>query len=344
MKNLILPLILLLVFSCTPPESKNERTTYKALILDGSNNHYVWPKTTFMLKSYLEETGLFSVEIFRPDSVWLGIKYNPNRPEAYESFITEFPTDKSKQLTSNKPLESFNAPQDFEQYDVIISNLGASTPHWPQAAKNQFETYMKNGGGLVVIHAANNAWGDWEAFNEMIGLGAWGGRDSTSGPFVYYDQEGKIQKNDSADVCGSHGLEHEFIVTTREPDHPIMKDLPTTWLHTRDELYDRMRGPFNNATILATAYSDVEKNAQPWEPSVSGTGQNVPMLMTVNYGEGRVFHSTLGHFDYSMECVGFITTFQRGTEWAASGKVTQTIPADFPSENQVSARPWRPAE
>jgi hypothetical protein len=41
-----------------------------------------------------------------------------------------------------------------------------------------------------------------------------------------------------------------------------------------------------------------------------------------------------------MHCVGFITTLVRGTEWAASGKVTQTdVPADFPTPDKVSVRP-----
>ncbi len=331
------------ISSCTISEkNKENKQLYKALILDGSNNHYIWPKTTFMMKSYLEETGLFEVEVFRSDSIWLGIKYNSKRPEAYKSFIEAFPVSTSKQLASDQPLQQMNTPADFEKYDVIISNLGASTPDWPEEVKSSFEAYMKKGGGLVVVHAANNAWGNWEAFNEMIGLGAWGGRDSTSGPFVYYDKAEVLQQEDSAhQVCGSHGLEQEFVITSRVPNHPIMKGLPLQWLHAQDELYDRMRGPFKNATILATAFSDMERNKQPWEPSVPGTGQNVPMLLAVNYGQGRIFHSTLGHFDYSMECVGFMTTFQRGTEWAASGNVTQEVPHDYPTDKQVSSRAWK---
>jgi len=199
---------------------------------------------------------------------------------------------------------------------------------------------MNEGGGLEVVHAANNAWGDWKEFNKMIGLGAWGGRDSISGPYAYYDDNGKIQTDHSKGIAGSHGAEHEFLITSREPEHPIMKDLPIEWLHAQDELYDRMRGPFENATILATAYSDIEKNEQPWEPVLKGSGWNVPMLMAINYGKGRIFHTTLGHFDYSIECVGFMTTLQRGAEWAATGKVTQEVPDDFPSKDKSSSRVW----
>ncbi len=63
------------------------------------------------------------------------------------------------------------------------------------------------------------------------------------------------------------------------------------------------------------------------------------MIMTINYGKGRVFHTPMGHTDYSFECTGFIITFQRGTEWAATGKVTQTkIPGDFPTPDKSSRR------
>jgi type 1 glutamine amidotransferase len=312
----------------------------EALIIDGQNNHYVWPKTTMMMKDYLVETQLFDVSVHRMDSVWLGIKYNESRPEGYTSFIEKYPLDSSAYSISHDPIDTSGFSIDFNQYDVIISNLGASSPLWPSETREAFETYMENGGGFVVVHAANNPWGDWTEYNRMIGLGAWGGRDEQTGPYVYYNDAGELIEDPSEGVCGSHGSEYEFELTTRAPEHPIMKDLPQKWLHTQDELYERMRGPFENATILATAYSDVEKNAPPWNPAVKGLGQHVPMLMAIEYGKGRIYHTTLGHFDYSMACVGFITTFQRGCEWAATGKVTQEVPADFPTAAKSVSRAW----
>lgn len=337
-------LLTLAVIACNetpkqdPPAS--EPAKLKALILDGQNNHYVWPKTTQMMQDYLEQTGLFEVSVHRMDSVWLGIKYRESRPEPYTSFIEKYPLDSASYGISHEPIATSRFSMDFTPYDVIISNLGASSPLWPAETRKAFETYMENGGGFVVVHAANNAWGDWDEFNRMIGLGAWGGRDAQSGPYVYYNDAGELIRDSSEGVCGSHGPEYEFQLTTRAPEHPIMKGLPETWLHTEDELYERMRGPFENATVLATAYADVEKNAPPWNPEVVGLGQHVPQLMAIEYGKGRIFHSTLGHFDYSMACVGFITTFQRGCEWAATGAVTQEVPADFPSAEKSVSRAW----
>ncbi len=333
-------LVLIQLFMFCAVYSQEQSKPLKALILDGSNNHYVWPKTSMMMKDYLEQTGLFEVAISRLDTVWKGFKYFPERPEAHDYFVNEFPLDSVQRPITKDALKTTDFKVDFEKYDLIVSNLGAFTPDWSKCMKRKFEKYMKKGGGLVLVHAANNAWGDWEEYNKMIGLGAWGDRNAATGPFVYVEDNGEIKKDHSARVCASHGKEYEFVITHHQPEHPILKGLPREWLHTKDELYDRMRGPFDNATILATAHSDVELNDPWYDHSIKGTGKNVPMLLTVNYGKGRVFHSTLGHFDYSMECIGFMTTFQRGAEWAATGSVTQEVPKDFPTINESKSRQW----
>jgi type 1 glutamine amidotransferase len=156
----------------------------------------------------------------------------------------------------------------------------------------------------------------------MTGLGGWYGRTEKHGPYVYLDEKGKVVRDTSPGDGGHHGPQHEFQIRTRDPKHPIMQGLPPVWMHTKDELYDKLRGPAENMHILATAHAS---------PEFDGSGRHEPMLMTLEYGGGRVFHTVLGHADYSINCVGFITTLQRGTEWAATGKVTQDVPKNFPT-------------
>lgn len=315
-----LVIILMLIFSCNC-FSQNSNKKLKALIIDGENNHVIWPKSTMMMKDYLLETGLFDVDIIRKAYTWKG-----------EAYLEQYPLNNGQTTTAvlEPKMDPDFCPK-FKKYDVIISNLGWKASDWPIKAKKNFEKYMANGGGLVVIHAANNSWGNWVAFNKMIALGGWGGRNTESGPYVYYDNNNKLTYDTSEGRCGGHEPQKEFLIDTRKPEHPIMKGLPASWLHAKDELYEDLRGPAENLTVLATAYAKNDKNPE---------GKHQPMLMTIDYGKGRIFHTTLGHIDYSMECVGFITTLQRGTEWAATGKVTQSIPDDFPTAVTSSSRKW----
>ena len=181
MKALLILWLIVIASACS--EVKNtadEIQKLNALIIDGQNNHYIWPKTTMMMKSYLEQTGLFKVDINRVDSVWLGIKYNQNRDMPLDGYIKKYPIDSTEPRISDEPVKSSSFEVDFSKYDLIISNLGAMAAEWPDVTKRKFEQNMQEGGGFVVVHAANNAWGDWTDFNKMIGLGAWGDRDSIS--------------------------------------------------------------------------------------------------------------------------------------------------------------------
>jgi type 1 glutamine amidotransferase len=209
---------------------------------------------------------------------------------------------------------------------VVVLNYDSQD--WPAPLKAAFEAYVKNGGGLVVVHGADNAFPGWAAFNEMIGIGGWRQRDGESGPKWYF-QNGRLASDIAPGPAGQHGKRKPFRVTVRAPDHPIMRGLPHTWMHATDELYTRLRGPGKNMTVLATAYAD---------PANRGTGFDEPMLMALHWGRGRIFHTTLGHDALALSCVGFAVTFQRGTEWAATGRVTQKVPKTFPTADTVSYR------
>lgn len=326
----LIMLCALILFSSVQNCKSQEKAKLKALIIDGENSHGVWPKTTMMMKSYLEETGLFDVDIERTTYTWQGPHHNVKNVDDIKELLTLYPLISEKEhIAVDAPKADPNYSPDFEAYDVVISNFGWKASYWNDITKKNFETYVKNGGGLVVVHAANNSWGKWNAFNKMTGLGGWDDRNEESGPYVYYDNKGELQRDTTKGGGGAHGPQREFVIKTREPEHPIMKGLPQSWMHAKDELYERLRGPAENMTVLATGFSDVGDRA---------TNRHEPLVMTVDYGQGRVFHTPLGHMDYSMECIGFITILQRGAEWAATGNVTQDIPEDFPTEDAVSIR------
>ena len=295
------------------------------LIIDGQNNHMHWPKTTMMMKSFLEDSGRFTVDVQRCKYTWKG-----------GDLLKEFPLDDGKEYQDvPEPKSDPDFKPVFSDYDVVISNFGWKTAPWPAETRDALQRYLAGGGGMVVVHAADNSFGDWDEFNQMIGLGGWDGRDEKSGPYVYLDDQGKVIQDTSPGSAGSHGPQHEFQIVIRDPDHPITSGLPRSWMHAKDELYQQLRGPANHMSILATAYAD---------PKFDGTGHHEPMLITIDYQDGRIFHTPMGHSDEAMECVGFITTLVRGTEWAATGKVTLTeTPEDFPTGTEVKVREFRSA-
>lgn len=269
------------------------------LIVSGQNNHN-WPVSHVALQQIMNQSGLFNADVaLTPEA---GGDMNTFRP-------------------------------DFSKYDVVIMDYNGDD--WPEPTRNAFVDFVQNGGGLVIYHAADNAFTDWEEFNRMIALGGWGGRDEKSGPYCFLEN-GELTCDYTPGPGGNHGQQREYQMHCRNASHPITKGLPDNWMHGRDEMYDSMRGPANIGDLLYSGQTDA---------ATGGSGREEPLVFTVDYGDARIFHIMIGHAGDSLEdnpamqCVGFQTPMLRGTEWAATGKVTQKVPADFPSCEAPSFRP-----
>jgi type 1 glutamine amidotransferase len=294
----------------------------RVIILDGQNNHD-WKATTPVLVKILESAGKFDVKVVTAPT-------NPKTPakpkdendpvaqEKYKAALEKFKEEDAKYKTA---MAAFRP--DFSQCDVIVSNYNGAP--WPEVVNKDLEERLKEGKiGLVIVHAANNSFGGWKEYNQMIGMG-W--RDKNYGDRLKFDENGKeIRVSKGEGDASGHRYTGKFAVTIRDAEHPVTKGMPHEWMHNNDELYDNMRGPIQHVHMLATAVAPMGK----------GTGVHEPMIWTVDYGKGRVFHTPMGHDVNSMKCVGFAATVQRGTEWAATGKVTIPLPKDFPTEKEVS--------
>lgn len=270
----------------------------KVLIIDGQSNHN-WAKMTPCMKETLLSVGRFTVDV--------------------------------STLPSNKePNEKWAQwkPQ-FAKYDVVVSNYNdGGKCRWPKERREEFEKFISQGGGLVVVHAADNSSTDWPAYNLMIAVGGWGGRRPKDGSLLRKKDGKWVPDPAPKGRSGSHGRGWEYLIETEAPDHPIMKGIPAKWKHAKEELYNSMRGPCKNVTVLASAFSKQTKVAEP-------------MVMVIEYGKGKVFHTTLGHVGSlaPIQCVGFQTLLVRGTEFVATGKVTIPVPSAFPTEEKTSVVP-----
>ena len=271
----------------------------RVVIIDGQNNHN-WRATTPVLKQALEQSERFSVDV------------SSNLKAS----------DRPGQVKETVPF-----PPDLGKYDVVLSNYNGAS--WPDAFQKALDEHVKEGKlGLVLFHAANNCFAGWAEFNQMIGMG-W--RNNKFGGRLYVDANGKeVRQNKGEGLGAGETSMHPFKVALRDADHPITRGMPKEWMHTADQLVHGLRGPIVNVRVLATAYSDRAKH---------GTGEHEPMLWTVAYGKGRVFHTPMGHDAGSVRCLGFLTAILRGCEWTATGKVTLPIPADFPTADKTSSLP-----
>jgi len=271
----------------------------KVLIVDGYSNHD-WQRTTRLTRGILESTGLFDIQL-------------------------------STVPPANAPgFNSWSPP--FMDFDVVIqtcNDLGGQGPLWPAPARETFDRFVREGGGLFVLHAGNNAFASWDAYNQMIGLG-WRKKE--------YGWALRIAPDESIDrippgvgAATSHGARTDRVVH-RLGDHPIYAGLPRTWKTPMLEVYNYPRGPADNLTVLS--WAEDPKTKERW-----------PVEWVVKYGSGRVYSSTFGHVwrdeadPVDFRCAGFQTIMVRTLQWLAKRPVTFPVPADFPTEDKVVLRP-----
>lgn len=191
------------------------------------------------------------------------------------------------------PAKDLAATDLGERFRAFV--LDYNGPRWGEPAETNFLAAVEGGVGVSIIHASNNAFPGWIQYEKLCGL-LW--RQGTG-----------------------HGRFHSFSVDITDRDHPITRGLPTLAMHP-DELYHRLvAAPGAENRVLASAFSD---------PETGGTDEREPMIIVQSYGAGRIFHTPLGHVwsgggKEAHEDPQFQNLVVRGTEWAATGVVTDGV-------------------
>ena len=201
--------------------------------------------------------------------------------------------------------------QSLKQYRAFV--LDYNGPRWGKAAEGNFIKAVSQGTGVTVVHAANNAFPGWVEYEKIVAL-MW--RQGTG-----------------------HGRFHPFDVKVTDRRHPLTEDMPDMRMHP-DELYHRLVHMHNTPfRVLATAHSSKQSR---------GTGNDEPMIIVKTHGKGRVFHTPLGHVWTNVPASRaspadpqFRNLIRRGTQWAATGKVTiPPEPPNFLSKKEKSDGFW----
>jgi len=178
---------------------------------------------------------------------------------------------------------------DFQKFDVVLSNWNSWPENdfrLPEQTEKALLKFIENGGGLVTFHASSSAFYKWPEFQE-ISTAAWI-MDTTS--------HGKVSETNVSIINKKHP------VTKGMKDFVIFDEL---WLNAAVNPKFEVLGTASNQKIA-------EEGMKPQ-----------PAIMVAGYGNGRIFHTILGHDVKAMENEGFQTLLLRGTEWAATGKVSQ---------------------
>ncbi len=199
-----------------------------------------------------------------------------------------------------------NNPE-FAEYDVVVLNL--ENADWSDQVQKDFESYVTSGGGVVAVGQTIAAFDNWDASSKIFGL----------------DAGGTLSKSNKA---------YDYQIMNSDVEHPVTNGLHKKWMHADDYMLYKTANLSGNVEVLASAKAD---------SIYGGNNEYLPVLFSVAAGEGRVFVTTMGYassLDHieAIQCVGFISTLQRGAEWAATGVVSQEIPIDFP--NSVSTHLW----
>ncbi len=291
-------LIFLIALVFGPALAADAERPIRVLIVDGFSNHD-WRLTTRSIRAIVEPTGLFSVDV-----------------------STSPPAVDSPGWDEWRP--------DFAAYDVVIQNSNDINggPAWPAPVRDAFAKFVRGGGGLYVWHSGNNAFADWPAYNDIIGIG-W--RKKDFGTALAVSDDGSLLKFPPGEGQDTgHGPRFDALVV-RRGEHPIHRGLPRAWRAADIEVYYHVRGPAKNVDVISYAR----------EPH---TNLNWPIEWTVRYGRGRVYTSTLGHVwkgdvePVTVRDAGVQTLLVRALQWLAKRPVTWPVPEDFPSAEATSVR------
>ncbi len=131
--------------------------------------------------------------------------------------------------------------------------------------KQSLAAFIRNGKGIVALHAALAIFAEWEAWGDIIG--------------------GRFD---------NHPWNKEVTVRVEEPGHPLLQAFTEAEFRVHDEIY-QVTGPYSRDTHRVLLSLDLEKTGAPNVAEVHRTDGDFALAWIKPYGDGRVFYCGLGH-------------------------------------------------
>lgn len=227
-------------------------------------------------------------------------------------------------------------PDFFEPYDLIFIDYDGKlfpTEHarrFGEKTESAIYDFVAQGKGIVFYHSSVWVDPDWpDEWRKLLG------------GYCAMDKG-----------CRRCPKDDHFVEVT-DPDHPITKGIDKKWMNVFDDLFSQVIvHPEAKMHVLCSIFDDIENYKVPgWPPkhhpvdipdgkleNLPGVNQYTPVMWTNEYGKGRVFVTTIGHWE-ALDRFNFLGLLVRGAEWAATGKVTLGKP-DRSGDNRLKLFPY----
>ena len=155
-------------------------------------------------------------------------------------------------------------PDRLCRFDAVCFNNTTGELFDDAALKKSLLDFVRNGGGLVGIHAATDCFYEWPAFGEMIG--------------GYFD---------------GHPWNEEVVIRAHEAYHPVVRMFRGQPFKIADEIY-QFRAPYSRSKLRVLLSLDPHRTDMT-KGGIKRTDNDFAVSWIRNYGLGRVFYCSLGH-------------------------------------------------
>jgi len=190
-------------------------------------------------------------------------------------------------------------PANLAKYDVLVLN-NTTQLKFPDAGKKQaLLDFVRNGKGLVGIHAATDSFYDWPEAAALLG-GLFDGHPWGAG--------------------GTWAFKLD------EPEHPLNRAFGGKGFKLQDEIY-QFKAPYTRADRRVLASLDLSDPATGGvKNGVKRTDGDFAVAWIKTHGQGRVFYCSLGHAANVFQAPDVLRFYLDGIQYAAGDLTADATP------------------